>query len=789
MRIGRYEVPEELSERLKSLCETTKKHPYGHNRDEEDHSYQASVNKALAFLESKQLDTTAAFAVFCAVRYLTQEKLDQAWCTAVNQLDSWLKSPRLNLFRDCHFLQVSDEPHFVELSRAEKDFSHRKDPRKFPSLKTVDQIWDKIKLAAANQQTPQDLEQLEAIADREVWVLLWDLNLSGTTVDKEIRRLAKCKQILAPFDSKPCIHLLCQVSTQAATATINDTFEELKLRGKVFSGLDLKENDNVTTTSLFSDGVRENILALCKTFYENVMGGAKEQPWLKGVEKLGYRNGGWLLVTEVNCPNNSLPLLWFAPPNLEPAESPNSYKPPFPRIPSTLSHKSLAQYDLDSLTLRAEHWFKERIQSLIIHQVREPSYDDRRYLNKMQASPKPWEKTNHSDFKIRLQEVPREEIDEIKDAIKKNYSEEDINVEEISAIEQIAEDTGSANFKITRLNGKRHPILFRVNKRITDLDSIKRVHALACYFSEVVDPEWCKCLKPFETNTPFPQGCPKIFGEEKGGYLAAYQYAEADSHFTGRSLDELRSVAAGFAKFQVALANLKNSRPEITLKTPPKSAGALNYYGSDPVRRYKEIVVNETKVRVEKLTRNWYDIPYMIIYSSLDALDQAATVLQQGMRLLKPGAPDDATAAYLDLHPHNTLIKDNECVLIYDFESCYLQPNQEASLAFAVHRFTREWFIKDPDFPGYTQAANVQEATKAFLTSYRDAGGFVPSEFISRLPLFILWANFQKLLSIYDKLTGRNEDKSGRTPRTLVSELRKFVTYIQEAEAYESVYG
>lgn len=784
MRIGRHEVPEGLLEGLKSLCHKTKDHLYWHYRDEKNYSYQASVNEALAFLESKGLNTKAALAVFCAVRYLTKEDLDNAWRKAVEGLESWLKERRLNLFLDCHFLQVSDEPHFVELSRAAKTHSHRKDPQKFPSLKTVEQIWDKIKLAAANQQTPQDLEQLEAIADREAWILLWDLNLSGSTIAKEIRRLERCKRILAPFDPQQCVHLLCQVSTKAAIDKITDTFKFLKLRGEIFRGLELAEHDNVKTTPHFSDDVRKNVLTLCDKFHNDVMSGAKEQPWLRDVGKLGYRDGGWLLATEVNCPNNSLPLLWFAPPNPEAAESRNFYKPPFPRIPSTLSHKSLAQYDLDSLTLSAENWFKEKIQSLIIHQVKHPSYDDRNYLSIMQARPKPWERTNHSDFKIRLQEVPPDEFHEIKDAIQTHYdNKEDINAEEISVIERIAEDTGSANFKITQSNGK-DTILFRVNKRITDPGKIARIHALAGYFvdSEVLDAAGRKCLKPIEAKTPFPQGCSKIHGEG-GGYLAAYRYAEADSHFRGQSPDELQSVAEEFAKFQAALANLKNARPDITLEKPGRSAGALNYYGDDPAKRYFEIL-EESEKRMKKLLRNWYDIPYVVICGSKDVLSQAATVLQKGMRLLKPEAPNDATAANLDLHPHNTLVKDKKCVLIYDFEHCYLQPNQEASLAFAVHRFTREWFIKDPDFPGYTKPAEVQATTKDFLISYEQAGGFIPEGFITRLHLLILWANFQKLLSIYDKLAGHTEDKAGRTPRTLVSELRKFVTYIQEADSY-----
>jgi len=47
------------------------------------------------------------------------------------------------------------------------------------------------------------------------------------------------------------------------------------------------------------------------------------------IAAFGFGGAGWNIVTYRNTPNNSLPLLWFRPPN-------DSYRPPFERVDSRI---------------------------------------------------------------------------------------------------------------------------------------------------------------------------------------------------------------------------------------------------------------------------------------------------------------------------------------------------------------------------------------------------------------------------------------------------------------------
>src|ERR1035437_9765259 len=71
----------------------------------------------------------------------------------------------------------------------------------------------------------------------------------------------------------------------------------------------------------------------------------------------GFRDGGWKLVTQRNCPNNTLPLFWA---NLD-----GIYTGPFPRNPSRISHLSLAPKRLDSSSLQGRRTLRKAVHSYL----------------------------------------------------------------------------------------------------------------------------------------------------------------------------------------------------------------------------------------------------------------------------------------------------------------------------------------------------------------------------------------------------------------------------------------
>lgn len=103
-------------------------------------------------------------------------------------------------------------------------------------------------------------------------------------------------------------------------------------------------------------------------------------------------------------------------------------------------------------------------------------------------------------------------------------------------------------------------------------------------------------------------------------------------------------------------------------------------------------------------------------------------------------------------------------------------------MAFAVHRFTREWILQR----GPASKDSARKATEIFLSGYTAGGGCVPQDFTKRLAALIRWANFHKLFFLYEVFLKKSSDFTARTLVTKWEEMRKFIMYIQEADFYEN---
>lgn len=319
------------------------------------------IAAALRSLEHVGLDYEAAAILFAQVLYFSSADLEQAWLLLGSKLEKWFQSEGLQQAENTYWIQVKDEPHITHYFQA-NNLPGRSDPEIVPPIWDVERLWSIIKTVPL-PLSRSDVTALAAVTCRPVWVLLWDLNLSGKTVAKELSRIAKCLRTIRP-NGQTVVHVASQVLTSDARDRIKAAYSECGLVGEIFSGIELTPNHRLQTTTTVNEETRDRLLNLCRSFHAKLMSEDPDQRWLRGIGPLGYENGGWLFATQINCPNNSIPALWFCS---QAAKEPHAhaYRPPFPRIPSKMSHLSLAPYDLDNQTEAERNFVAEKVAKLI----------------------------------------------------------------------------------------------------------------------------------------------------------------------------------------------------------------------------------------------------------------------------------------------------------------------------------------------------------------------------------------------------------------------------------------
>ncbi len=387
------------------------------------------------------------------------------------------------------------------------------------------------------------------------------------------------------------------------------------------------------------------------------------------------------------------------------------------------------------------------------------------------GAPLPWGETNHSKCEIGLEPVD-ETIDLlVRKTVLRFFSS---HSKQISEVRKIAEGSSSENYRV--IFGDAPPLLFRMHGRLYG-DAVQVVRRLGEFFlrNGVLPKSPVRgAIVPLRASIKRPTV--QRDGVVPFRDVAAYPYVEGAEHFSGTSDEELASVATEFARFQRALA--KADHAGLDLGALRECVADLSFSSSHPGHQYKKLRPEYSKGVV---VANNSQTPHSLMEKSDAILAHAVARLAPAEYLWKSRNKKAQCAAYIDFHPHNTLVKNGTCVLIYDFEGCLPQINQQASLAFALHRFTRERVLKQ----GPVTKKNVGAARDIFLSAYRAAGAEVPDDFTARLPALIRWMNLHKLFFCYRVALHDQSDLIPREPDVVLREMRKFLMYVQEADDYE----
>lgn len=330
MLFGIHEVPVSLRPNIAALLEKERNNPYRYGNIKP--ALPERIAAWLDLLKKHDLDVEAALHVLAAVEYVTDAEINQSWQNAGERLERWLGERALDRTSEAYFLQVRQENHIADL------FQACGWPRRDAIVPdTLWDLWSRIDSISRGQSNYIAERNFKSIAERRVWVLLWDMNLSGDTIAKEIGRLCKCIDMM-PNALPRQLLVLGALQTERASRTVFDRAAVLRLNLETIFNRTISARECVREHHALRS-MHGRVLALCAGIHDLWIRSAQQQE-LKRTGPEGYANTGLLIVREQNSPNNSLPLLWLAV---------DDYAGPFPRVPPSSGGFSESDPRLDAL--------------------------------------------------------------------------------------------------------------------------------------------------------------------------------------------------------------------------------------------------------------------------------------------------------------------------------------------------------------------------------------------------------------------------------------------------------
>ena len=402
------------------------------------------------------------------------------------------------------------------------------------------------------------------------------------------------------------------------------------------------------------------------------------------------------------------------------------------------------------------------------------------------ATTKPWRLINHSFPDIGwIPDIPWNEQKIIRQQRRwKSWG--------LPVFEWLREETGTKNYRIFSFLGPAR--LFRIHMNPSKLDLMCRKIVTDHLENEAIfDRRFLRCLKPLLLRKPtnsflmykeLPSLSFKSFGNV---WLQLFPYAHGVEHYNGKELSELENVADALGRVQASLQGLAGTREN----------GVLDKLRQNPENNplvYELRITTKIQQDWEKILKKaneQQDNDFARILSDEGVLDdgEKGELTQWVIEASKLRNSKEKKFLLLhDIHPHNVFCKEMRCVLIYDY-TWIGDWTHSLVLAFSVHRFVREYAIKNAITSKDKIRHFVRRGTSSFLKSYegnprRENLPDLPSDFRSNLKTYIRCSNIEKLLGTFEKGLGITEENRGRSLERQLGEARKFVRFMKEAEEF-----
>jgi hypothetical protein len=292
-----------------------------------------------------------------------------------------------------------------------------------------------------------------------------------------------------------------------------------------------------------------------------------------------------------------------------------------------------------------------RFQRSVLHVRRDILEEDR--------SIEPWRLINHSRHEIAW--IPETNIERRKQVCKefRRWRESRWKSWKL-VVALLSEETGTINYRVCNwpFGSVR---LLRVHKP-GETDALRRhdhVVRLVIQNRELF-PQTAQFLKALPPNKSPDSGNPRYstdgtsFTGASKVTLEVLPFTKLPTHFAGLMESELKSVATSLGKLQTVVS--AGGTCESTLKSeefPEKSVDEMrNTWRAEVYKAVQEADwLRDDKVRAALAAGN------EIVERNLVSIDHAQLDIYSDKRLL-----------IHDVHPHNTFMRGDQCVLIYDFD-------------------------------------------------------------------------------------------------------------------------
>lgn len=371
-----------------------------------------------------------------------------------------------------------------------------------------------------------------------------------------------------------------------------------------------------------------------------------------------------------------------------------------------------------------------------------------------------WTPTPHSDSRITLYDVTSHGSvrNEIATILNQLYL---LTLDQLP-IFYVDEPSGTLNFRVD-VKEYKHPLLLRIHKRIKDETKLNLLHRLQVhvYNSRVFSDGLGECLLPI-----ISQATNQDYAAYRSHYVSLSRFADIVQHYSGRTEQELGSVAGKYGALQDCLQRFECLQEEMSGRSESES---WSRFDKPLYRLVRGLARKASSANTGNFAR---------------AFEQHAGYLDDICHELQDfHIARSAKPLLHDFHPHNTFCDTHRCVLIYDFEDVAMGSSEPMALAFAVHRFVRE-YIRNSMPPSRRESKTIEPLVDLFLERYQLGGRTVSEDLKVSLHLHIKLVNLMKLLHVMCYFFRLEADPAQRTEQQWFQALHNFLAFLLEAQLF-----
>lgn len=445
----------------------------------------------------------------------------------------------------------------------------------------------------------------------------------------------------------------------------------------------------------------------------------------------------------------------------------------------------------------------------------------------------PWRQINHSRHEIKDEWVPENNLEHLKtlnEFLKKSIKRIPYLFQfkfpclfGFTLFERLPEETGTINYRVLSPSSK--PLFIRIHKidYKADLD-VRRIIASHFKKNQTFDDNYIKYIIPSELREKEWYICEKNTSFVPNGnvFVELFPYMHGVAHFNGKS-EELGSVAASIANLQAHLQLEFTNRNKLD-KINDSDIECRKDYINEKTKGNIHIkeTLNDKKelLTADDIAEKWKNIkfvitdkPYLINPRMLNIFDPKVlktindSVSEVKDLRSKVEFKRDGPLLLHDVHPHNVVCKNEECVLIFDYSWIGYWPHNYV-LAFSLHRFVREYVISqcisiDND---EEKRGHIKNGINIFLSNYleklKDVDKRLVEEnsdghkleysvtftkdIIKNIHSYIKSANMEKMLNVFMSAVS-GKDVLRRSEARNIGEVRKFIRFMKEADEFKDI--